>query len=50
MGYENLERQSLITLEKALSVFSTQNSLIGQLRNEVSYELGRIRKELEKYN
>lgn len=51
MGYESLEKDSLITLERILSLFtiSSRKKEETQIEKDAKYELNRIRKELEKY-
>lgn len=50
MGYESLEKDSLITLESLLSVFVTSNGEETQLKKDAKYELSRIRTELAMYD
>lgn len=49
MGYESLERESLITLRDAIKRYVYLESLIttgSQLVNDANYELGRIEAQL----
>ncbi len=49
MGYEGLERDSLITLESVLSVYVASKGEETQSKKDAKYELSRIRAELARY-